>query len=91
MNREWEMLDPAVMGDEERMHGLFRYLRENAPVCRVEHPDFDPFWAVTRYKDTKAGQNLGFWYPVAKLDSDAIEDPDTFNIEHDNRIQLAFG
>ncbi len=53
MNREWEMLDPAVMGDEQRMHELFRYLRENAPVCRVEHPDFDPFWAVTRYEDIK--------------------------------------
>ena len=46
---------------------------------------------MTRYKDIKAGENLGFWYPSAKLDSDAIEDPDTFNIEHDNRIQLAFG
>ena len=54
MNREWEMLDPAVMGDEQRMYELFRYLREEEPVCHVEHPDFDPFWAVTRYEDIKA-------------------------------------
>ncbi|MFT4825250.1 MAG: cytochrome P450 [Halioglobus sp.] len=44
-----------------------------------------------RGKTLKAGENLCLWYPSANRDSDAIEDPDTFNIERDNRNQLAFG
>jgi cytochrome P450 len=39
----------------------------------------------------KAGENLCLWYPSANRDRDAIEDPDTFRIERDNRNQLAFG
>ncbi len=44
-----------------------------------------------RGKTLKAGENLCLWYPSANRDSDAIDDPDTFNIERDNRDQLAFG
>jgi cytochrome P450 len=54
MNRNQQLLDPAVMGEENTMHGLFRYLRENDPVSLVEHPDFEPFWAITRHADIKA-------------------------------------
>jgi cytochrome P450 len=54
MNRALNLLDPATMGDETTMHELLRYLREHEPVCRVEHPDFDPFWAVTKHEDIKA-------------------------------------
>lgn len=44
-----------------------------------------------RGKTIKAGDSLCLWYPSANRDSDAIEDPDTFNIERDNRNQMAFG
>jgi cytochrome P450 len=54
MNLSWNLLDPAVMGDETSMHALFQQLREQDPVCLVEHPDFEPFWAITRYEDIKA-------------------------------------
>ena len=54
MTRAQEMLDPAVMGEEQSMHGLFRYLRENEPVSWVEHPNYEPFWAITRHEDIKA-------------------------------------
>jgi cytochrome P450 len=54
MNLNWNLLDPAVMGDEDSMHALFRELREHEPVSRVEHPDFEPFWAITRHEDIKA-------------------------------------
>lgn len=54
MNTSWNLLDPAFMGDETNMHSLFRQLREQDPVCRVEHPDFEPFWAITRHEDIKA-------------------------------------
>ncbi|HEY6132184.1 MAG TPA: cytochrome P450 [Halioglobus sp.] len=54
MNPALNMLDPAYMGNEANMHELFRYLREHDPVCRVEHPDFEPFWAITKHEDIKA-------------------------------------
>ena len=42
-------------------------------------------------KTLEAGENLCLWYPSANRDEAAIDDPDTFNIERDNRNQLAFG
>jgi cytochrome P450 len=54
MNLSLNMLDPALMGDEATMHELFRHLREHEPVYRVEHPDFEPFWAITKHEDIKA-------------------------------------
>ena len=48
------LLNPEIMGDEVSMHALFKQLREHEPVCRVEHPDFEPFWAITRHADIKA-------------------------------------
>ncbi len=53
MSRNQDLLDPKVMGDETTMHALFRELREQDPVSLVEHPDFEPFWAITRHKDIK--------------------------------------
>ena len=58
MNREWEMLDPSVMGDEQRMYDLFRYLREEEPVCYLEHPDFDPCWACLLYTADAADDSI---------------------------------
>jgi cytochrome P450 len=54
MHQSWNLLDPAHMGDETTMYALFRHLREHDPVCLVEHPDFEPFWAITRHEDIKA-------------------------------------
>jgi cytochrome P450 len=39
----------------------------------------------------KAGENLAVWYPAANRDERAIENPNVFDIERDNRNQLAFG
>jgi cytochrome P450 len=62
MNRACNLLDPAVMGNEATMHKLLRDLREHDPVALVEHPDFEPFWAVTKHEDIKAisQNNAGF-------------------------------
>tara|TARA_R110002110_G_scaffold205066_7_gene417324 strand:+ start:482652 stop:483884 length:1233 start_codon:yes stop_codon:yes gene_type:complete len=54
MNREQQLLDPAVMGSERSMYDLFSDLREQDPVVWVEHPDFEPFWAITKHEDIKA-------------------------------------
>ena len=53
MPRNFDMLDAAVMGNEKTMYELFRHLREQDPVSLVEHPDFEPFWALTKHEDIK--------------------------------------
>ena len=53
MPRNFDMLDAAVMGNEKTMYELFRHLREDDPVSLVEHPDFEPFWALTKHEDIK--------------------------------------
>ena len=53
MNRNLDLLDAAIMGDEPSMYTLLGQLRENDPVSYVAHPDFEPFWAITRHQDIK--------------------------------------
>jgi cytochrome P450 len=53
MSNSLKLLDPAIMGNESSMYALFKDLREHDPVSRVEHPDFEPFWAVTKHEDIK--------------------------------------
>ncbi len=48
-----DVLDPFIMGHEQSMHALFDQLRREDPVSRVEHPDYLPFWSLTRYDDIK--------------------------------------
>ena len=48
-----DIVDPQIMGNEQSMHGLFTHLRENQPVAYLEHPDFEPFWVLTRHEDIK--------------------------------------
>lgn len=48
-----DVLDVAIMGPEDTMHGLFDYLRENDPVSWVEHPEYNPFWNLVCYDDIK--------------------------------------
>ena len=54
MSQSSDLLDPAVMGNDTTMYALFSELREKDPVSLVEHPDFEPFWAITKYDDIKA-------------------------------------
>ena len=39
----------------------------------------------------RSGENLALWYPSANRDERVIANPDMFDIERDNRNQLAFG
>lgn len=48
-----DIVDTRIMGEEQSMHGLFNYLRENEPVAYLEHPEFEPFWVITRHEDIK--------------------------------------
>ena len=49
-----DVLDEKLMGEEPRMHALFDFLRATDPVSRVEHPDYEPFWSLTRYHDIRS-------------------------------------
>ena len=49
-----DVLDAGIMGREETMYALFDHLRSTDPVAWVEHPEYRPFWALTRYDDVKS-------------------------------------
>jgi len=53
MSRVNEIVDPTVMGCEDSMYTLLGDLRDNHPVARFDHPDYEPFWVMTRYEDIK--------------------------------------
>ena len=44
-------IDPTAYADEERFHRACSLLRRADPIHLVEHPDFPPFWALTRHAD----------------------------------------
>jgi cytochrome P450 len=48
-----DVLNAELMGDERTMYELFDYLREHDPVAWVEHPDYEPFWSLSKYEDIK--------------------------------------
>lgn len=48
-----DVLSARIMGDERSMYALFDHLRTHDPVARVEHPDYQPFWSLSRYDDIK--------------------------------------
>ncbi len=48
-----DVLNAELMGHESTMHGIFDYMREHDPVSWVEHPDYNPFWSLTKYDDIK--------------------------------------
>ena len=74
MNPAWNLCDPAVMGNEESMYALLRELRDNDPVAYVDHPDFEPFYAITRYDDIKA---------ISQNNAEFINNPRTVLIQRE--------
>jgi cytochrome P450 len=42
---------PEAYADPESWHAVAARLRREDPVCRIEAPDFAPFYAVTRHAD----------------------------------------
>ena len=44
-------LSGALFTDEQMFHGVTAKLRREAPVHLVEHPDFNPFYLVTKHAD----------------------------------------
>jgi len=45
------LADPQAYADEPKLHAALSHLRANAPVSRVEVPDYRPFWAITKHVD----------------------------------------
>ena len=45
------LADPQAYADEPKLHAALAHLRANAPVSRVEVPDYRPFWAITKHAD----------------------------------------
>jgi len=47
----WIFADPAAYADFDAWHEVATRLRRTTPVYRVELPDREPFWALTRHAD----------------------------------------
>jgi hypothetical protein len=45
------LADPQAYTDESTLHAALAHLRANAPVSRVEVPNYKPFWAITKHAD----------------------------------------
>ncbi|HEY1839875.1 MAG TPA: cytochrome P450 [Mycobacterium sp.] len=45
------LADPLAYTDEPKLHAALAHLRANAPVSRVEVPNYRPFWAITKHAD----------------------------------------
>src|ERR1700740_612499 len=45
------LADPQAYTDEATLHAALTHLRANAPVSRVEVPNYRPFWAITKHAD----------------------------------------
>jgi cytochrome P450 len=45
------LADPSTYANEERLHAALTHLRANAPVSRVDVPNYAPFWAITKHAD----------------------------------------
>src|ERR1700723_1163545 len=45
------LADPMAYTDEPKLHAALAHLRTHAPVCRVEVPNYHPFWAITKHAD----------------------------------------
>lgn len=44
-----DLLSPQRYATEGYPHEAWTRLRREAPVCRIEQPGFEPYWAVTRH------------------------------------------
>lgn len=53
MKRIYDIVNPAIMGDDTSMYELFEYLRDEDPVAYFDHPDFEPFWVLSQHQDIK--------------------------------------
>ena len=68
------LCDASIMGNEASMYALLKELRDENPVAYVDHPDFEPFWAITRYEDIKA---------ISQNNAEFINNPRTVLIQRE--------
>ena len=71
------IVDPSAYAND-RIYEAYRWLRANNRVGRVEHPDYDPFWLVTRYEDIREVEQDSYLFrngdrPFQLLDRKAVQ------------------
>ncbi len=79
-----DIVEPSIMGDEPTMYAFFDQLRNETPVIRCEHPDFEPFWVITRHEDIKY---------ISQHNSEFINNPRTvmMELEYEQGLLDQFG
>jgi len=48
------VVDPKAYALEKPLDEAFKWLRENAPLAKIQPAGYNPFWAVTRHADIQA-------------------------------------
>jgi cytochrome P450 len=42
---------PATYADQDKLDAILTDMRHNAPIALINHPDYRPFWAITKHSD----------------------------------------
>ena len=82
-------VNPSSYTDETTLEAALALLREKAPVVRVEHPSYRPFWAVTKYADIiEVLRNHELWLNEPRSILQTIELDDALDAMRDTGVGL---
>jgi cytochrome P450 len=42
---------PETYADQQKLDAILTHMRANAPITLIDHPDFRPFWAISKHED----------------------------------------
>lgn len=63
-----DIISPDLYQKHGYPHAEWAYLRKHKPVFKVERPDVDPFWAITRAGDiTEVSRQPRLWLNRPRL------------------------
>ena len=48
-----DLITPQSYGEHGCPHDAWSRLRRDAPVCRMEHEGYEPYWAITKHADIR--------------------------------------
>ena len=57
---------PETYADQQKLDAILTHMRANAPITLIDHPDFRPFWAISKHEDV---------VEIERLNDQFINDP----------------
>jgi cytochrome P450 len=82
-------VNPSSYTDEIALDAVLAFLRETAPVVRIEHPNYRPFWAITKHTDiVEVLRNHELWRNEPRSVLQTIELDDALEAMRDAGVGL---